>query len=280
VRFEEARRKRGMCVAAMDIRKAFDMVERGRMMKVLVRNGVEDELLKVIGRLNEEEWCEVMWEGEALGVIKKNRGIRQGCKISPLLFVLGINETVRVMNKIWKETTNVLLYADDAVILAENVEELRRKLRVYKHSLRNIGLEVNEEKSRVMVIGKEMALDEVEGIEVVSTIKYLGVEMDSGGQTCRRYVERRVTQARSLVSWIWAVTQEKYYKAAWAKAMWKNIILPKVMHGWEVIPMKRGHLDRMDKIQNRVMRMALSMPRRTAVEYLRGEVGVSTARER
>ena len=56
IRFEEARRQ-GLVV---DIRKAFDMVDRGELMKVSVKIGVEDELLRVIGRLNEEEWCDLM----------------------------------------------------------------------------------------------------------------------------------------------------------------------------------------------------------------------------
>ena len=106
------------------------MVDRGGLMEVLVRVGVEDELLRVIGRLNEEEWCDMMWDGEMLGTIKRNRGIRQGCRISPLLFVAGMNETVKVLNKIWNEETNVLLYADDAVILANSRDELRKKMSV------------------------------------------------------------------------------------------------------------------------------------------------------
>ena len=45
----------------MDIKKAFDMVDRGKIKEVLERIRMGEELLKVIGRLN-EEWCDLTWE--------------------------------------------------------------------------------------------------------------------------------------------------------------------------------------------------------------------------
>ena len=74
---------------------------------------------------------------------------------------------------------------------------------MYRHSLRKIGLEINEEKSRVIMAGgKQRMEEEVDGIKVTSTLRYLGVEMDSSVGTCRRYVNGKVEQARRLVSWI------------------------------------------------------------------------------
>ena len=38
-----------------------------------------------------------------VGDIRKNRGIRQGCKVSPLLFVVGLNTVVDRLNEVWWE---------------------------------------------------------------------------------------------------------------------------------------------------------------------------------
>ena len=61
-------------------------------------------------------------------------GLRQGCILSPLLFSLYVNSLVYKLKeaevgvKCGSQVTPVLLYADDAVILAEDERSMRRGL--------------------------------------------------------------------------------------------------------------------------------------------------------
>jgi len=62
-----------------------------------------------------------------------SKGVRQGCPLSPLLFVLVITDVEEKMKKrqtsgilIGKDRIWTLTYADDLVLLAKNVKECRK----------------------------------------------------------------------------------------------------------------------------------------------------------
>ena len=80
--------------------------------------------------------------------------MRQGCPLSPLLFNLYINDIVDEINLASKspiilgekERVNVMLYADDLIILALSEEELQKKMNVLQNFCNNNKLEINEKK--------------------------------------------------------------------------------------------------------------------------------------
>ena len=126
---EKAKRRKGqLYVAGVDLRKAFDMVDRRFLVGYLTEVGFAEEWVGCISKIYAEERIVLYLGEENIGSIKRNRGIRQGCKASPLLFILCLNRVVDVINKIWKEERwNLLMYADDALIMAKTERELQEK---------------------------------------------------------------------------------------------------------------------------------------------------------
>ena len=117
-----------------------------------------------------------------------SRGLRQGCVLSPLLFSLlcySLVEKLRgagVRVECRGRMVTALLYADDAVLFAENEEEVKRGLKVLEEWCKEWGVEVNVEKSGVMHIRRRGVKRTVEtfllmmrGLEMWRSISIWGV---------------------------------------------------------------------------------------------------------
>ncbi len=84
--------------------------------------------------------------------------LRQGSVLSPLLFVLVMEAVTREIQE--GLSPLVPLYADDLVLMAHNVDELRDKIRKWKEAMEKKGMKVNVGKTKVMFGGERRVKEE------------------------------------------------------------------------------------------------------------------------
>jgi len=83
-------------------------------------------------------------------------GLKQGDALSPILFNIALEKVIRSVqsNKlginIGKTTLDVLDFADDLNLVGENKEMTVRNTKTLIQEAKKIGLEINEEKTKVM----------------------------------------------------------------------------------------------------------------------------------
>jgi len=154
------------------------------------------------------------------GVMSKpfvcSRGLRHGENLSPILFLLSLNDLEHYL--IVKESEcislfdadldlylklYVLLYADDTVIFAKSENDLISTLSLFVDYCKIGNLNINVEKTKIMVFGDSIRQSRnivVQNIhfEVVNTFKYLGVIFSEN----RRFLfakQHSVNQARKAL---------------------------------------------------------------------------------
>ena len=145
-------------MAFLDIEKAYDKVNRSILWKVLERCGMSEKIVNIIKSMY------VNTRGKyALGEletdwVKSVKGVRQGCILSPLLFGLYTEELSVRVNKCNKgvrvgdSRLNVLLYADDIVVMSESSEDLQDVLNVVAGYGNDFHVSFSDEKSEVLIV--------------------------------------------------------------------------------------------------------------------------------
>ena len=79
-----------MCVYRQE--KAYDTVNRKILWGILKKIGVTKEIIELIQSLYRDTNPEYDLEGKKVKDVKGNRGLRQGCTLSPLIFTIYIEE--------------------------------------------------------------------------------------------------------------------------------------------------------------------------------------------
>lgn len=153
--------RRPMYLCFLDFEKAFDKVLQ--LFEILDRIGLDPADRRIISNLYLQQNATIMLgNNKYTEPMKIERGVRQGCILSPILFNIyaeqAFNETLENRGKGVKidgEIINNIRYADDIVLLAENKENLIELIRAVEEACGEYGITINMKKTKVMVVSVE-----------------------------------------------------------------------------------------------------------------------------
>ncbi|KAJ8018214.1 hypothetical protein HOLleu_43920 [Holothuria leucospilota] len=121
----------GCCLLSVDQEKAFDKVDWSFLFKVLCKLGFGGNFVKWISILYTDIKSRLLINGELSDPICISRGVRQGCPLSPLLYVLFIEPVARYIDNCndiegfhlpsgTARKVKFIQYADDATCITSN----------------------------------------------------------------------------------------------------------------------------------------------------------------
>ena len=98
-------------------------------------SGIKGRPLKVLQSLYSDIRQSVLVDGQQTEYIRAHQGVRQGCPMSPVLFSIVMQmvrrlKQARVGIKLDAQLMFALLYADDAVLVAESAEDLQNLINI------------------------------------------------------------------------------------------------------------------------------------------------------
>ena len=144
----------------VDFAKAFDTVPRDILLKKLLTHGINGRFFNVIKNIYTKDKGCIKIGSQYTGTFEINQGVRQGCVMSLLLFNIlladlaekfdSINDNIKMNNS----EISALFWADDILILSKSEEGLTKKLKVLEEYTNGNFLEVNTDKTKVMIFNK------------------------------------------------------------------------------------------------------------------------------
>ena len=103
----------------LDFSAAFPSISQEFVMRVLTEYGIPQEELNVVRALYDSSRCKISMKGGTFEGFDLSSGVRQGCPLSPLVYVLAAELLLDKLELEFKEAL-VRAYADDTCLVLKN----------------------------------------------------------------------------------------------------------------------------------------------------------------
>ena len=176
----------------IDLKKAFDKLSYDAIWQKLNKINIGVNVVNMIKTQYIEQRRKVYWEGVESEDFSVSKGVKQGSSLSPVLFTMVLDEVIEEIQKLrfgcWIKNVNynILLYADDIVILGPSRHAVEKISRCLMENLEQKGLEINMNKTVAMEMKEDGAFGQGRkiciggnGIEWVKEFKFLGVVLQN-----------------------------------------------------------------------------------------------------
>ena len=193
-------------ICFVDYEKAFDSLDRESLWKLMRHYGIPSKLVALVRNSYIGMSTKVVHEGRLTESFEITTGVRQGCLLSPFLFLLAIdfimkNVTEGRRNGIQWTLLNQLDdldFVDDLALLSHSRQQWREKTEILHSESCKVGLNVHKGKTKVLKVNDNsntpIQLDQ-EAIEEINSFVYLGSVVDKLGGTDED-VKTRIKKAR------------------------------------------------------------------------------------
>lgn len=298
------RPKQKLYACFVDFKSCFDSLNHEIIWQKLFKAGIPTKLIRIIKSLYDQAVCRVRLEntgydgtdrdgvehaeyGEYTPWIRVTKGALQGDSLSPTLFILMVADIIRFMedrgftgiNISQNKLLQMLLFADDLVILGTSRIDLQKKINALLEYCSLNLLNVNIEKTKVVVFRKGGKLSKFDKffyddkkLEVTKKYTYLGVVFSSSG-LFREHMEYALSKAKIALANIKSIMVNARMET-WESRMvlYNSILKVTLLYAAEIWALR--YSEEIEKCQVQFFKSILCLPWNTPNHYIRLEVGV------
>jgi hypothetical protein len=199
----------------VDFKKAFDMVDRNTLWRVLRHYGIPVKISNIMQILYYDTRYQVIHNSSLSKPFKVITGVRQGCMLSPIIFTMVIDWIMKTsMNPPrgmqWTITSKLedLDFADNVSLHSHQLQQMQQKTESLYQTAKSTGLEINIDKTKNLRINAQQN-DPItlngNDIEDISHFTYLGsiVNTTGGADEDIRIRKGKVRQVFIILRPVW-----------------------------------------------------------------------------
>lgn len=232
----------------VDLEKAFDRVQLQDVIHILYNRNIPLNIIKLIENIYVRNKIEARINSELTEPIEMTTGIRQGDSLSPLLFNIILDEIIKQTKTkrgygMGNERIQILCYADDTVLIAENEDDLQRLLHIFNTTAKKLNMKISTEKTKSVVIAKEPIRCKLEidnqMVEQVSTTKYLGIKLSYDNNIEDEVRDQTIKANRTAGCLNDTIWRNKHLRIETKARIYKAVVRPVMTYTAETRPETR-----------------------------------------
>ena len=277
--------QRPLWIAYVDLKSAFDSVDRNALWLLLRSLGIPLKIVSLIRELYTDTLSCVRMDGTLSDWFPIKSGVRQGCTIAPSLFLTPMDWLLeRTVHRgfsgasLGDESFTDLDYADDVALLAEMLEVLILSLEIMQDEAKPFGLEINWSKTKIQTTVDTFAPQSVQvagnTVEITKSFTYLGSRIDWSGR-CEVELGRRISITRDCMTQLDRNIWHSSISVSTKIRLYCAYILPVLLYGAETWTMTKAMSDKVDAFDQWCLRRILRIDYRKHVTNaeVRGRTG-------
>lgn len=270
-------------MASVDVSKAFDTVSHFALTETLSGLGFPAAFVEYVQTIYTSATTTFEFgDGLEYEPVILGRGVKQGDPLSPLLFNLVINRALNDLNqnvgfRLCDNTIGAIAFADDVILFSSTQKGLQDNLSLFGGSLRNLGLEINRQKScavSLVASGRDKKMKHIAdslftigGLplpqkHLLDVWTYLGINFT--GSRVRNCDRTLVEDLRKITS--------APLKPQQRLRVLRSVLLPRHLHVWVLGRCTMGYLKNLDVANRRSVRRWLRLPHDTPTNYFHAAI--------
>ena len=272
-----------------------DSISRDVLWRLLWHYGMPDKIVIIIRALYEGFSTQVVHNGQKTQPLNMKTGVRQGCLLSPLLFLVALDWVTRTAfdrkrGIQWTFTTSLedLDFADDLALLSHRIQDIRDKTRALEVQSAKVGLKINATKTKLMRIGtkRDNSVSVTgEWVEEVDEFTYLGSIVSKKGGT-NEDIQARIGKARQAFAMLRPIWRSTALTTKTKLRVFGSNVKAVLLYGSETWRLTKGLKQKLQVFINKSLKNILRIwwPRKTATRSFgdkqgndRLELGVGSA---
>ena len=273
----------------IDFKKAFDSVHRDSLWKIAELYGIPAKYINIIKNIYHNSSCYVKTQEGHTDYFGIETGVRQGCVLSPLLFLLVIDYIMRkaidgaAHGMAWAQGQCLadLDFADDIALLANNRVNLQRMTNNLHDVASKVGLRISQEKTKTIQVRSSaqnvapICIDN-HPVEEVESFAYLGSVITSDGGADVD-VKVRIGKAAAIFRQMGRISNTSSIDQRIKMQLYNTIVLPTALYASETWKKTAVISKRLDVFHQRCLRKILKI---SYLDHVTNENVLNMARSR